>query len=82
MKVSFVVVNENIFGYVTPAQSNQVGVLASSTIRGASHHWMNGPMALPVDGKGVRPATKADFEDYRIGYDQYANDAEYDIPLE
>jgi len=83
IQVKFVVINENIFGTVMNIQPNQAGVLASSTIRGASHGWRDGPYPLPVNGDGVRPATREDFEIFRVGISQYeapCSTHNYDVP--
>ena len=80
MKIKFVVINDNIFGYVNPNQPNQAGVLASSIIRGASHTWMDGPYPLPVSGDNVRPATLADFDSFRVSTGGYDTDPLYDFP--
>jgi hypothetical protein len=80
--IRFVVVNENILGYVDPSQPNQAGVLASSVIRGASHSWKDGPYPLRTDGRDVRPATRQDFMDFRVEPTGYRNDPAYAFPAE
>lgn len=79
MKIKFAVINENVFGYILPNSLN-LGILATSQIRGASSSWMNGTYPLPMNGSpSIRPATKQDFEDFRINYEQYDR-PEYDLP--
>jgi len=81
MKTRFVVINENMLGYVNPLTPNSAGILASSVIRGASHSWKDGDYPLSVDGRGVRPATKADFDTYRVSSNGYEQDTKhYDFP--
>lgn len=79
-KIKFVVINENILGYVDPRQPYHAGVLASSVIRGASHSWKDGPYPLPVNGRGVRPATGRDFTVFRVQSSGFQNDPLYDFP--
>lgn len=62
--VSYIVVDENKLCYVNSAHPFEAGVLASSTIRGASHHPANGPIALPQ--RNSRPATLEDFDTFRV----------------
>lgn len=79
-KIRFVVINENMIGYVDPREPTSAGILSSSSIRGASFNWMNGSYPLPVDGKGVRPAAYEDFDSFRVSTLGYDNDSSYDFP--
>lgn len=58
----YVVMNENTLGYLQTGSSS-MGVLRGSVLKGG-HDWMNGPVS--VEGASVRPATKEDFEAYRV----------------
>ena len=59
----YLVVNENTLGYRKPG-SMLLGVLHASVIKGG-HNWLNGPVLLTNNDK-VRPATLADFAEYRV----------------
>lgn len=80
MKTSFVVVDNNVFGCINPLfYPGYIQVLASSVIRGAIHHWIDGPMLIPANG--MRPATRADFDSYRVSPAGYDSDkVHYDFP--
>ena len=80
-KILFVVVDENSLCYVDPRLPKWAKVLCSSIVRGATRTWMDGPFPLPVDGKGVRPATVRDFETYRISPEPYQRDVAHYEPL-
>lgn len=71
----FVVVDENLFGYINPEFPNHVGILATSVIRGSCYSWMDG--AVPVPEKGMRPATRKDFDDFRISPKGYEEDTRH-----
>lgn len=58
----YVVKDENTLGYLQ-AGSPSMGVLRGSVLKGG-HDWMNGP--LSIEGASIRPATKEDFEAYRV----------------
>jgi hypothetical protein len=70
-KTRFVVINDCMLGYIQPGMNLSAGILASSVIRGAHHFWQDGPYPLRHDGKDQRPATVKDFEDFRVGVEQY-----------
>ena len=63
-KPAYAVLNEHTLGYVTDAQPNWFGVLASKPQRGG-YDPKNGPVSI-ANGAGLRPATLADFEFYRV----------------
>jgi hypothetical protein len=62
-KIKFVVVANNIFGYILPQTPASVQILQTSVVRGASVSWMNGsyPLAiLPPSEGGYIPPLKLD----------------------
>ncbi len=82
MKTKFVVINENIFGYINPIQPDYVGVLSTSIIRGAVHGRFDGPYLLSM-AKTVRLATLKDFDDFLVSCEGYQKDTvNYDCPKE
>jgi len=76
-RTSFVVVDNNIFGCVS-GKNLDIQILASSIIRGASVTWRDG--TIPIPTKGIRPATRADFEIFRVSSKGYAEDPHFDFP--
>lgn len=78
MKTRFVVVSENVLGYIDPRQPHVLGVLATSVIRGAVLTWQDGWTFLPSEN--VRPATRQDFADFRVSGDGYARRDDCDYP--
>jgi hypothetical protein len=80
-KIRFVVCDENLFGYILPQLPNDVWILATSVIRGSIYTWKDGSAPVPMDKSKMRPATRADFDTYRICPKGYDNDpARYDFP--
>jgi hypothetical protein len=79
-KIRFVVINDCMFGYIDPRQPLQAGILMSKPQRGAHHFWQDGPFPIRGDGKDLRPATLADFDDYRIGRQYHADPEHYELP--
>jgi hypothetical protein len=63
--VTYVVLNENTLGYINNESPNTMGVLAGSIIRGG-HSWENGPVTIVPTVDKMRPATPADFDNYRV----------------
>jgi hypothetical protein len=76
MKIKFIVVNENILGYVLPSIPNSCQILSSSIVRGASVTWVNGSYPISSNGKNWRLATKTDFETFRVNYSPYEQEPE------
>lgn len=67
--IQYVVYCEHILGYLFKTTNGTIllGVLHGSVLEGRII-WMNSPhVLLPADLQQVRTATKADFEDYRVG---------------
>jgi len=60
----YVVMNENTLGYILDAQPDVMGVLAGNPLTGG-HDWKNGPVVITSSDR-VRPATKTDFDAFRI----------------
>jgi len=67
--IRLVVINENMLGYILPAEPHHAGILASSIIRGAIWTWQDGP--YPISERCIRPATPADFDTFRVNMQQY-----------
>lgn len=80
MRTSFVVVDNNVFGCINSVfYPNLIQVLASSVIRGATVSWIDGTVPIPV--KGMRPATRADFDTFRVSQKGYDSDpVHFDYP--
>lgn len=79
-KTRFVVIRENILGSVHPKLPDWAGVLTSSLVRGATHHWTDGAVCL-IGEKQVRPATPEDFRTFNMDPAPYLKDtAYYDFP--
>ena len=62
MNIKLVVVDGDALAYIQPESPNNFCTLGSSIK--SLHHWGQGPK--PLFGCTVRPATRADFETYRI----------------
>jgi hypothetical protein len=67
----YVVVDEHTLGYIQEGQTN-IGILAASILRGASHTWKDGPLPMPIEAElaaglvTIRPATLEDFNAFRV----------------
>ena len=61
----FFVVDENMLCYHMTG-INDLGVLASSTIRGATHAPKDGTHPMPMDKSRMRPATQEDFDAFNV----------------
>lgn len=82
-KIRFVVVDENVFGYINPGRPNTIGVLSTSILRGAYRTWKDGPIDVPMDRSHMRPARLDDFRTFRIALYCYDDDPDtYEIPTE
>lgn len=66
-----VVLGEHTLGYINPVQPDWMGVLHGSVLKGG-HDWKNGPVYVGGMGDQMRPATQADFEEYRVCSRGYA----------
>ncbi len=80
-KTKFVVIDENTFCYVNPRQPSIGWIMASKPLKGATLSWQDGAHPRPVNAPEVRPATVADFADYRVRLQDYQMDPEnYELP--
>lgn len=61
----YVVKNENTLGYLLATNPPMMGVLAGSVLKGG-HNPLNGPVLADPASDNLRPATKADFEAFRV----------------
>ena len=78
-RTRFVVVNDNMLGYVHPLQPLTAWILASKPQRGATFFWQDGGYPICGDGRNTRPATRADMVDYRLDANKgYFNTNEYE----
>lgn len=59
--VAYVVKDEHTLGYIFDAQPGLMGVLSSKK---GGHHPNGGPVS--IFGADIRPATKADFDVFRV----------------
>lgn len=65
--ITYYVLNENTLGLVRDARPGWFEVLHGSVLRGSTRDWKNGPFALG-ESDVLRPATKADFDAYRVSW--------------
>jgi len=78
MKTKLVVYNEHTLGYISPELPNYVSVLHASVLRGASSGLWPSPILISSKDT-VRLAKKEDFDTYRVVFDGFANDREYEF---
>lgn len=81
-KVDFVVIDENLFGYINSRWPLWVQILSTSHIRGSVHSWKDGFIPVPPRGIGMRPATRKDFHDFKVSPKGYDSNERYNFPKE
>lgn len=69
---------ENVLGYINDQQPNVIGILHASPLRGAIIRDLDGWTFLPQDRSLIRPATRADFDTFRVVYDGYQDPRHYE----
>ena len=75
-KIKLVVYNEHTLGYIQPETPNIVSILHTSILRGSA---LNNSSIIYTDtAKSLRLATEKDFNDYRVCFDGYKNDNDYE----
>ena len=74
-KTEFFVITENVLGLVNPDHPEIVHILHASILRGAVNH-QDGWMPRPTNDKGMRTATRQDFDDYRISTEWFESHPE------
>lgn len=62
---AYVVVDENVLGYIKPGMIG-VGILAASILRGATCDPLGGSINMPRDMSRIRLAKLDDFDSFRI----------------
>lgn len=77
-----VVIDEHTLGYILPDQDKEsplygAGILHTSVLRGSTLNPMTTGTVL-LKGRKVRLATKQDFDDYRVSFQGYENNPEYE----
>lgn len=78
MKTKFVVVNEHTLGYIDPRMPDVIQKLAISILLGATFGSEFDNIHKPWPE--FRPATRKDFDVFRISAAGYQNDVRYDFP--
>ncbi|WP_018234321.1 hypothetical protein [Thioalkalivibrio thiocyanodenitrificans] len=63
--MQYVVMNENTLGIIRESSPQALEVLAGSVLKGG-HDPKNGMVAVSMRPGALRPATKADFEAFRV----------------
>jgi hypothetical protein len=76
--VRFVIADENTLGYIDDAQPEVLGILHASPLKGATLKDLDGWAFL--FGRKLRPATREDFDEFRVCYDGYGRDTERYAP--
>lgn len=61
----YVVLNENTLGCLRSDDARSIDVLGYSVVRGG-RDWKNGPVPFSPGIDTLRPATRKDFDDYRV----------------
>jgi hypothetical protein len=74
-KIKFVVLENHTFCAVYPLTPNWGQILTSFISRGASKTWHDGIILLA--GEKTRPATQADFKDFKLELNTGYKDARY-----
>jgi len=81
LKTQFVVIDENKLCCLVPGKLHFANVLSASIIRGACDR--DGICCIPMDKKDMRPATRQDFETFRVHSEGFEKDTEhYEFPTE
>ncbi|MBN7763690.1 hypothetical protein JYP52_21360 [Nitratireductor aquibiodomus] len=62
---SYVVLREHTLGFILPDFPDWMGVLHGSVLKGG-HDWRNGPVHIAGMKDQMRPALKADFDEYGV----------------
>jgi hypothetical protein len=75
-KTKLVVFNEHTLGYIIPENAKEVYVLHESILKGATFR-LNPVSSLINKNDTVRLATKEDFNEYRVSFEGYENNPNY-----
>lgn len=73
-KIRLVVINENILAY-SISGSKSYGVLHASVLRGAT---CNPHSGFHQEPESIRLATEKDFDEFRVHFEGYKNDPDYE----
>ena len=73
-RIKLVVVDEHTLGYITPGL-NGIRVLHASILRGSPYCDTS---VIYEEGKKIRLASEQDFDDYRVCFDGYRNNPDYE----
>lgn len=82
MKTKFFVVEENVLGCINPCRPNVLNILHASILRGSTLSNVSW-MFVPLDPNDMRPATRKDFEEFRVNSEGFEKDTKnYEFPAE
>lgn len=76
-RIKLVVLNENILGYINPGLTDLVHILHASVLKGATA--ANFQSIIIGSGSNVRLASEQDFDNFRVSFDGYNNELEYEF---
>lgn len=78
-RIKLIVADEHTLGYIAP-NSNDVGVLQASVLRGATSSCpLSSLNPMPTYMfKKIRLANKQDFDNFRVCFNGYNNEKEYE----
>lgn len=79
MKTRFVVVGEHTLGYIDPRMPDVIQKLAASVLLGATFGAEYDNIHKPWPD--FRPATRKDFDTFRVSPKGYESDPRYDFPV-
>lgn len=76
-KIRLVVVDEHTLGYIQPETPRTYGVLHASILKGAAFElYPSSKMISPLNK--IRLATEKDFKEFRVSFDGYKDDNNYE----
>jgi hypothetical protein len=74
-KIKLVVFNEHTLGYILPEQPERVCILHTSILKGS---YLSDSSTIYVTDGTVRLATEEDFNSFRVSFEGYEQDPNYE----